>query len=245
MDAVLHVGPGKMASTTIQKALEEYSPQLYRDGFDLAGDASIPGLSGRGDRNVALCLSNRKDTKLCPNMDQTWRAFTNWVNHEALNRRSIIFSSELMSSPDLDRTWVRPVLRTFSPWKARLTVVVFYRRLFDWLPSLASHVSGSVEHKYRSKWPGKDGGKKINSFLDSPFFKHDTIWSLVKPGRWKKAGHIYSVGLYELYWSELGLANGGEVRILNIHEYEDSVHHGGVVNAFFCHDYVPEATHAC
>jgi hypothetical protein len=122
---VLHVGPHKTGSTTLQMNLYNYEQELRQDGFFLPGE--IPGQHARFKSlaNIAKSLRGHEyDTN-----GKTWPAF-----HAFLNRtidHNIILSSEEFDMPSVNITRLASLLES-----RRVHVVIVYRRVYTWLFSL-------------------------------------------------------------------------------------------------------------
>jgi hypothetical protein len=119
---VLHVGPHKTGSTTLQKKLLNYEQELNQDGFFLPG--AIPGLHSayKSLANIAFSLQGyNRHTKA-----KTWPAFHAFLNRS--NGHNIILSSEEFDRPSVNISRLASLLES-----RRVQVVIVYRRLYAWL----------------------------------------------------------------------------------------------------------------
>ena len=99
-EAILHVGPGKMATITLQGSLLRDRLLLKRDGYAVLAGEDIPGrvpkgakdmLAERAGHNVGFCLRHSD----CSSSD-TWRAFRAFLNRSADQNLSLVISSEVI-----------------------------------------------------------------------------------------------------------------------------------------------------
>ncbi len=113
---VFHVGPGKMGSSTLQKALSMTT--LSDDGWISYSHIQLGALN--------RCLARKTCT--LQQMDR-FRAF---VVQAEQDRRHIVLSTETWFSVSKELRWYQELFRDTL---YQVSIVVAYRRYYDWLPS--------------------------------------------------------------------------------------------------------------
>lgn len=138
LTAIVHVGPPKTGSTSLQKTLKDHRKSLARDNFD-----SFPGSAVRTEgwsaRQVAKCLdrlskdqaSYEQRIKNNINCTRALDQFENFLDHARLANRNIILSTELFGDFLIDIPALATALRDFET-----AIVVMHRPYFDWLRSM-------------------------------------------------------------------------------------------------------------
>ena len=141
LTAIVHVGPHKTGTSSLQLALEKHRQVLLtRDNFDLVprrfegGYGSFEG--PKSGANVAICLSRNqaeyeKVAKFNINCTRVLGQFENFLDHARLANRNIILSSEKFDDFQMDIPALVTALRGFET-----TIVVMHRPYFDWLRSM-------------------------------------------------------------------------------------------------------------
>lgn len=119
----LHVGPGKMATTTIQHALQEDKGVLNMDGYCIFNPLEMQKTVGPMLRKGLL-----KTTK-----HEKWKDFRGFLDHCYDLQQHVLVSSEDLGllNPDVWEKLLKPAV---SRW--HFNVVLGYRRWYAWLPSL-------------------------------------------------------------------------------------------------------------
>jgi hypothetical protein len=228
---VLHVGPPKTATTSIQCGLDLLSADLAReDSYFFVGKRCprFSGTMGNGEGGIpghhlmmGLIDANphsRGFEKLKERMDY----------HRARGN-NMIFSIEAMSNHLEDRpeTW-KMFLSLFEGWNVR--IVVAYRHYFDWIRSM--YFQQHIGKKYREKWPDQQG-------LAHPSFHKFLAYHLE---RWEKRdpsndGHSWGQHL-SLYAMEYFANHFDDVQIFDLHQG------GDVLTNFIC-QMLPNAPNMC
>ena len=128
--AVLHVGPHKCASSYLQYNIyKQFRDEVEIDGFALPSPSDIPGgfLGSKQFANKAFMLHTGHEDDI---------ASAKWINvTEFFDRAHRAQKPLVISSEELDRSYVRfPLLKTIlAPWRTH--VVVIYRPFYDWVSS--------------------------------------------------------------------------------------------------------------
>lgn len=229
---VLHVGPPKTATTTIQCGLDELSAELAKDDsyFFMGkrcprsnnetmanGEAGIPG------HHLMLGLNSAN-----PN-SRGYEKLKERMEYHRARGNHMIFSIEAMSNHLEDRpeTW-KLFLSMFEGWNVR--IVVAYRHYFDWIRSM--YFQQHIGKKYREKWPEQKG-------LEHPSF-HDFLGYHLE--RWERRtpsndGHSWGQHL-SLYAVRYFAEHFDDVWVFDLHQ------DGDVLTNFVC-QMVPNASNTC
>ena len=129
--AIVHVGPHKTGSTSLQTTLVlERATLLAQDNIAVLPN-SIPGGTWRANKagaNVAFCLSGLATT--CCNCTEVLHYFEEFLKDARRARRGIILSSEEFDKPRVAEK-LAATLRGFES-----TIAIVHRPYFDWVRSL-------------------------------------------------------------------------------------------------------------
>jgi hypothetical protein len=123
-NAVLHVGPHKTGTTTIQAFTKRLVKELAMDGYEMPW-VEIGGWENQVQ--LAACFLNKPFTSPMYPCDQR---LVEAARNISKRNNSIMISSECFDDPDIDVTLLKEFLR---PWN--VTVVYGYRRFYSWLQS--------------------------------------------------------------------------------------------------------------
>jgi len=125
--AILHVGPHKTGTTTLQSTLLRTPSPIADDGFDVY--LNLPGrwplLTHSNHANLAFFLRSNKPS------NPTWKTFLHDVNITRTSSRSIYWSAEGLSVAGID--WGR-LVDALSGFQIR--AIVGYRPYHSWLVSV-------------------------------------------------------------------------------------------------------------
>jgi hypothetical protein len=119
----LHVGPGKMATTTIQDALATDKVALNEDGYCIFDPIKMR-------RQIGPMLNHERKTF---QGNDAWDSFVFFLDHCVSLQQNVILSSEYLGDVD-ERIWKKYMQPAFSQFDFH--VVVGYRRYYQWLPSV-------------------------------------------------------------------------------------------------------------
>jgi len=211
-EAVLHIGPPKTGTTTIQYASDIFRKKLKEDGFDMpwvvAGVTKQKNTNGRYevlDRNqvnFAMCFiqSKRKELYIC--LKQLLTSGLEIANQN----RNIFISTETFSRPDID---IHALSEYLKLWE-KITVVVGYRRYYDWIMSAYNQ-----NHKVK---PGVDN----LGLLSQKTSFYDFMLNDIEGVKAQETSHTYQViQRYKQYFNN--------IVVLNIHDTSKEL-----VEAFYC-----------
>jgi len=176
---VLHVGPGKTGTTSIQSTLKNETEALKSDKYTYIGNNAGPL-----DKTQSYHCENHEEKKGCKrvlgeDMMYLLKAYQKSYNHTLLGSNEFIYNL----SDDKRKAWV-DATQTLYQWNVK--IVVSYRRLHEYLPSLYNqHYKKNrlpTEPKLygHHNWPGIDGNYKLPTFpeyLESKvdLTQHDTF----------------------------------------------------------------------
>jgi hypothetical protein len=197
---VLHVGPPKTASTTLQHFLDLYQPLLSQDNYTFFGPARSPirtGLSRQCGRNVRKARNHDKPIEQVP----CWKDMLDALRELRLQGNHVIVSEENMAAKEIKLPLVQDILKD---WNVR--IVVSYRRYQEWIVSAKNQEERpSSRHFLRSRWPHTSGlptlphfpyiSEVINGSRPMPLWYTDKVQA-----RYQEAGFA-SVVLWNLHAS--------------------------------------------
>ena len=137
--AIVHVGPHKVGSTSLQAALQQHRDGFARDNFDLLPDRLKSGFfdGPKSGANVANCLSGKP--RGATNCTRVLDQLGHFLDHARRAKRGVILSSEEFDRPDVDMPALATALRGFDT-----TIVVMHRPYFEWLQSYYSELHPSL-----------------------------------------------------------------------------------------------------
>mmetsp|Transcript_17874 Transcript_17874/g.43408 ORF Transcript_17874/g.43408 Transcript_17874/m.43408 type:complete len:411 (-) Transcript_17874:1040-2272(-) len=140
---ILHVGPGKMGTTTIQIAMEEDLEELSQDGFCVYEPRTFTAM-GKAINNdahpeqytVAEMLNLKGIKKMLDYFDHC---------HDI--KQHMLLSSEFLGLLDKE-VWEGVLKTSLERWD--ITIAVGYRRFYSWAPSVWFQI---MRQRVKEKWP--------------------------------------------------------------------------------------------
>ena len=137
---VLHVGPPKTGTTSLQHALSAYQQILLQDSYHYLGDAKLLG----GD--FTRCLNkleknHKKGDRLC------WENFIGILEYHRKLGNNIILSNEVFGL-HTRRPFAWNLLHDYLGHWPHVEIVVSYRHLHNFMPS------AHFELQKNLRWPG-------------------------------------------------------------------------------------------
>ena len=220
--AVVHVGPHKTGTTTIQALSEKFMKSLAMDNYhmpwvNIANGKRIGNTkkTGQNQVNLATCFYSDALAEGCPDAapEKTQEQFP--CNDKFLKNGLKIAAHDknvFITSEEFDRGFVDiQALRDYLEHWDRVRIVVYYRRFYDW--------TFSIYDERMKKYPI---GTLIPAFHDMNEFFDST-------------GEIkYSMQVFQRYKNFFD-----DVIIVNMHDPSKDL-----TEAFYC-DAMPHAEHTC
>lgn len=138
MTAVVHVGPHKTGTTSIQSMILRTLPELKKDGYSVPGNWSHSKLA-----------VNMADLVSCFWKDQFKDTASGTCDTDALREMETIAheNGNLLLTAEAfayDITDMNKVTSALEPWKDSTIIVVYYRRFYEWICSYYN-----METRYR------------------------------------------------------------------------------------------------
>lgn len=147
---VLHVGPPKTGTTSLQHMIESYESQLFEDNYFSTGNASFIDSFNVCTRRVRKAGRN---TECWSKLNRTLEA------HRSLGH-NVILSNEMISVQAQAVDYWELIVSLLDPWMPNVLVVVGYRHLHNFLPS--TH----YELQKNQRWPSSiERGKSVTPFV--------------------------------------------------------------------------------
>jgi len=156
---VLHVGPPKTGTTSLQTDLTNFAVLLRSEGYEYAGRFYEPFVNYEGK-----VISNRHDSKLLEEAKSMFKVCHDVPPQKCAKRfkdeldnysgTNVIISDESFSQwRDDDIAALGKVFAEDQNWN--VTVVITYRHLFEWLPSTKFQRERIDRWSaFKSEWPG-------------------------------------------------------------------------------------------
>lgn len=183
---VIHIGPPKTATTSIQCGLERYARRLANDDnlYYLGGGCGTPGQeytlpNGQTTilaRKILHSLNQHDETSngtIVGKYDDSFEQLMQRLrrNFYAKNR-SVIISSELLGSqlnPNNALDWFRRGLTQEAHYPLEnIRIVLAYRHFVDWIPShyYQDHYGKTALERFNSTGTTPTFGQYVNTYLD-------------------------------------------------------------------------------
>ena len=157
LHAVIHMGIHKTGTTTIQTQAKQLHYLLKLDGYDQPN-----GAGEQGHSRFASCFMNsswQKDKKndcniytddaFCMCGQPCKPSMVDYGKDIASRGKNLFVSAE--SFAEMTHEGMVRLSQFLEPWK-KVTVVVFYRRYFDWLPSSFNQITKKRKLKDSQLW---------------------------------------------------------------------------------------------
>jgi len=214
--AVVHVGPHKTGSTSVQNMIHE---ELYSS---LAADRyTIPNPQNSGNRKnmagLAACFNPNRTNRISGRYkdsieESIWQGFATFLDESHKNSSNILLSSEEFDRAGMDLLRLKFMLEP----RFDTRIVVYYRRFFTWIASV---------HNQISKTRTRNGGTfpNIIDFIK----KNDTL------DYW---GQLHSARVYQRYSKHF------PVTVIGLEDIKDTK--TSLEESFFCEG-IPDARIGC
>jgi len=207
---VYHIGPPKMASTTIQiEVIQKYRESLLRDNFRIYDTKSASEFNKCLSLGVAQCQSHTHKHE--------WNDFVSFLETATKEQRNVLMSTENYWSSNRNVNLLVEVYHElFQKYNFEVTIVICYRRLFDYWPSM-------YYQRYRQS---------------CSFAKQQRVDNVIAPLQtFLEQVNSTSNGLEHPTWTLFQTLNGvfANVELLNIH--------GSIGDRFLCD--IVKSKYAC
>jgi hypothetical protein len=234
---VLHVGPPKTATTTIQCALHHVNENLANEDSYYFVGKTCPNLGHHMGNNETGIPGHHLLMGLNDGNPKTrgYNALKSRMEFHRSRGNNIVYSNEGFANHMVDQniTW-ELLLDLFVGWKVR--VVIGYRHYYEWIRSLY-YQQFLHDKKYTKNWPNQGRGKSHPSFLeylDYHLRRWETSDLSVDGGHSAHAfGHHLTLSTYKKFSLHFD-----DVQIFNL--YED----GDLATNFVC-NMLPNADNTC
>jgi len=202
--AVVHVGPHKTGSTSLQHLIYQVHRNRESDRYFIP---FIPGPQGN-NKNMANIAFSLQDEETNQRDKRSFPAFKAFLSN---NNASCVLSSEEFAQPSVNISRLKNALEP----KYKVTIIVVYRRYFEWMASLYSEL-----HKKPLK--NEVYLQSLQAFeANCPSFVQwirPILTSLIRTG--KGDSHLDSTTLLPSTVAARYQEYFNDVRILNMHEDE-------------------------
>jgi len=203
-ECILHVGPHKAGSTSLQMMLLKNAAMLQRDGWHqppaLPAPARLQAAHSanlQNEKNVAnigiFLNMGTQDT-----LEPVWQTFVSWLEERARNSENIVLSSEEFDKDTMNIPLLVKALRKFHT-----TVVINYRSFFEWVPSVYREIASRTPIDTLSRW--------LTPHMATTIGKDEKPWT---------QGVLFTDGLVRAY------APHFDIRVLELE--------GAFLNTFVC-----------
>jgi hypothetical protein len=139
--AILHIGPHKTGSTTLQTFTKKFVKELSQDGYEMPWVEIVGGWESQVQ--LATCFLKKQPPTAALVRPVPYPCDPRLVDAArkiSERNRGILISSEALDRPDVNMTLLRDFL---TPWD--VTVVYVYRRFYSWMQSYHNQVGKTVQ----------------------------------------------------------------------------------------------------
>jgi hypothetical protein len=149
---ILHVGPPKTGTTSLQHSLNLFQSELLQDGYYYMGNSSTV-------QDFSRCMNRLKNPK--SKGTECWYDFAGTLERHRRLGHNVIASNEVISlHAQLNELFWKLLQDALRAWLPHVLVVVSYRHLHNFLPS--TH----FELQKNQRWPSaREKGKFVTPFV--------------------------------------------------------------------------------
>ena len=228
---VIHAGPHKTSSSSLQKVLMEQSQngRLGKDGYETLGQTKftgcpppMPQFPPSSYKNHATLTYALQEGKCSPRNNENsgplpLQQLSDLLSSSFAHNKSVILSAEGFDKPAVNLTLLGERIHAKSN-RVETLVVLYYRRLLDWLPSIYFQ-----SHRFQ------DMKEPFDSFVE--WLTPETLSDTLETYTWRVKERF----------EEHGFPN---VQVLSMHSSNASSLKTDMTTQFFC-DYLPHASRTC
>ena len=172
---VLHIGPHKTASSTIQCEFTHHYEVLYKEASFAYIGRQYPECQQKRStrtryqvdtRQLVSCLNRHDaDNRPCDKRSE-WKDFETLLEALARKKKNVIISDEVFARMTTSSESMELLKETLSR-RFRVKVVVVYRRYYEWLFSMYNEKYKPLGRRSRyQEWPGSHHGIEMRTFVD-------------------------------------------------------------------------------
>lgn len=233
---VLHIGPPKTATTTIQCGLHYWSEHLATADRTYFMGKTCPQSPAMGNNETAIAGHHLLMGLNGGNIEtRGYQALKSRMEYHHTRGNHMVYSNEGFANHMEDKNITWQVLQElFVGW--RVKVVIGYRHYFEWIRSLYYQQYLNAK-KYKLNWPNQDKGQEHPSFLwylDYHLKCYETGNLSVDGGHHAPAfGHHLSLSTYKKF-----------APYFNNIEFFNLYGHGDILTNFIC-EMLPFAASTC
>jgi hypothetical protein len=246
--AILHVGPHKMGSTSVQAAVATFHPQLTEDGF------MVPGILDGYQRLYAAASYLRcpkGQVEPCPHMtcplkcddyevQQGWGDLWSALDTAREKGQSVILSAEDFDRPDVRVKELFNALHGFN-----VTTVVMYRHYFEWIASVYGHLRAHELYALECAvgipegcWGSVGWEERRTNTLEDAARRYTPLVKWLTKDRLDKYLEIFTPEVLQRF------AKFGAVDTIMIDTQSEGTPEGTLEEAFLCRGATPKACEA-
>lgn len=244
---VIHVGPHKTATSSIQCEMSYYQSLLESFGnFAYLGrrygecrsKSRIPKYDNMTikTRDLVRCLDRHTDYSPC-NMTREWRNFEQTLDELSRARQNVLLSDEAFSRMKLKTNKnyssnLEILFQSIQNHGFQLKIVLVYRHYFSWLLSQYNeHYKPLASRSQYQIWPTNKGGKYIKSFTEyyASLNKNSTASSANGSRNYQKAANdldLHPVAYLKKQWTNDRIPfspKESDVHIIDMHNSDNPI----------------------
>jgi len=239
---VVHIGPMKTGTTTIQTFSAQDRGFLHGDGWICFSE---PSQIANTHALKTRCPDSGDHVKpsLCEVFDQEkWELLESFLQNH-ITKDTFVVDQMFGAMQDIPSNWER-VKKAFEPFD--VTIVVTYRRYFEWFVSFyqQAHIYGNIEEEITEAWPNsEDQKKRYNNRIPTiaeyhELLKHDETSIFAR--RWgHKHGEMHpSQSQYKRFHNHFP-----QIEYFIYHSFDEEEENSNIVGRFYCE--MLNATNSC
>jgi len=223
---IIHIGPPKTGTTTIQEISRDYKDTLAKDNFVYFGKLTHRRLQKLKIDTIALfdehCLDQVRSNEF-----SCWNSSLQILNKNLIKNESILISNEETNfvgptGHKMTKDYYINLKNAFHDWD--ILYIVTYRRYAEWLVSSVKQFT-NIDSKHFGKW-GREGGKRIFP-----------VWNYIHGRLLKKDYSSNKFSNLDTCIPPI-LEAGLSIKVMNFHKSQD------IAANFYC-DVLSQTPHTC
>jgi hypothetical protein len=223
--AIVHVGPRKTGSTSVQRAITRYSVELAQANYTHTIATRVHLFS----HCLTLKTTSSHWQERCKHNRLLVESIRNTINMARLEHKNIIISSESLDQVSkIDPRKINQILHGFD-----VHIVVIYRRFDDWIVSEFGQTYRHGLHNNLDQWDTTTTGTSSTATSSpgrlAPSDSNNVVAYLTPATMKKLYNRFYSAEVYRMY-KTAGLFQ--TTQLLNFHDTGNN--NEDIVRPFFC-----------